>query len=253
MNFFTSNSILYNHQYGFRPKHSTTHRIIHLLNHCASSSSKSDPELTLAVLCDLSKAFDVIDHTILLKKMEKYGIRGIANDRFRNYLSDRMQFVEINGIQSQKVPIKIGVPQGSILGPLLYLIYVNDIGNSCAGNVLSFADDTTLYTSHSKLSMLFANANTHINELYDWFCAHRLSLNANKTKYSVIRPKHSRHDISHYSVHIGNTTLTRIGNDCTEKSTKFLGMHLDENLSWKYHINEINKKNIKVIIFSKAS
>ena len=105
-----------------------------------------------------------------------------------------------------------------------------------------------------KLSMLFANANTHINELYDWFCANRISLNANKTKYIVIRPKHSRHDISHYSVHIGNTTLTRIGNDCTEKLTKFLGMHLDENLSWKYHINEIKlKKNIKVIIFSKAS
>ena len=77
--------------------------------------------------------------------MEKYGIRGIANDWFRNYLSDRTQFVDINGIQSQKVLIQIGVPQGSILGPLLYLIYVNDIGNSCAGNVLSFADDTTLY------------------------------------------------------------------------------------------------------------
>ena len=127
MNFLTSNSILYNHQYGFRPKHSTTHPIIHLLNHCASSSSKSDPELTLAVLCDLSKAFDVIDHKILLKKMEKYGIRGIANDWFRNYLPDRTQFVEINGIQSQKVPIQIGVPQGSILGPLLYLIYMSMI------------------------------------------------------------------------------------------------------------------------------
>ena len=79
---------------------------------CASSSSKSDPELTLAVLCDLSKAFDVVDHKILLKKMGKYGIRGIANDWFRNYLSDRTQFVEINGIQSQKVAIQIGVPQG---------------------------------------------------------------------------------------------------------------------------------------------
>ena len=93
------------------------------------------------------------------------------------------------------------------------------------------------------LIALFANAITHINELYDWFCANRLSLNANKTKYMVIRPKHSWHDISHYSVYtcIGNTTLTRIGNDCTEKSTKLIGMHLDENLSWKYHINEINK------------
>ena len=131
--FLSKNSIFYKHQYGFRPKHSTIHPIIHLLNHCASKSSNIDPEMSLAVLCDLSKAFDVIDHGILLNKLSNYGIRGIANDWFRSSLTGRYPFVSIEGVRSQMAHIKIGVPQGSILGPLLYLVYVNDIGNSCSG------------------------------------------------------------------------------------------------------------------------
>ncbi len=242
MNFLTAKKILYKHQYGFRPKHSTIHPIIHLLNHCATSSSKPNSELTLAVLCDLSKAFDVINHNILFRKLNNYGIRGIANKWFRSYLSDRQQFVTFEGNISHMLPVEIGVPQGSILGPLLYLIYVNDIGNSCRGNILSFADDTTLYTSHSKLAELYANANRQTNDLYQWFCSNRLSLNPNKTKYIVIRPKHIKHDLTQYSIHVGNIELGRIGNDCYEKSTKFLGMYLDENLTWKRHITEVSKK-----------
>ena len=242
LNFLTAKNVLYKHQYGFRSKHSTIHPIIHLLNHCASSASKPDPEFTLAVLCDLSKAFDVIDHDILLTKLRNYGVRGIANDWFRSYLSDRKQFVEINGIKSKMVPIQIGVPQGSILGPLLYLIYVNDIGNSCNGNILSFADDTTLYMSNSDFTELYANANQQANALYQWFCANKLSLNANKTKYIVIRPKHMKECLSQHSIHIGNTELDRIGNDCSAQSIKFLGMYIDENLTWKKHISEVTKK-----------
>ena len=196
----------------------------------------------MAILCDLSKAFDVINHDILLSKMNNYGIRGLANDWFKNYLSCRQQYVDIDGITSHQVKIQIGVPQGSILGPLLFLLYVNDIGNSCHGRILSFADDTTLITSSSNLNELFTNANVYINNLYEWFCSNRLSLNANKTKYIVLRPRHTREDLSQYNIHIGNTQLSRIGNDCLEKSSKFLGMHLDENLTWKMHMNEINKK-----------
>ena len=196
MSFLTGQNILYDHQYGFRPKHATIHPIIHLLNHCASSSSKHDPETTLAILCDLSKAFDVIDHDILLSKMNNYGIRGLANDWFKNYLSCRQQYVDIDGITSHQVKIQIWVPQGSILGPLLFLLYVNDIGNSCHGMILSFADDTTLITSSSNLNELFTNANVYINNLYEWFCSSRLSLNANKTKYIVLRPRHTREDLS---------------------------------------------------------
>ena len=103
--------------------------------------------------------------------------------------------------------------------------------------ILSFADDTTLITSSSNLNELFTNANVYINNLYEWFCSNRLSLNANKTKYIVLRPRHMREDLSQYNIHIGNTQLSRL-----ETSSKFLGMYLDENLTWKIHINEINKK-----------
>ena len=94
--------------------------------------------------------------------MNNYGIRGLANDWFKNYLSCRQQYVDIDGITSHQVKIQIGVPQGSILGPLLFLLYVNDIGNSCHGMILSFADDTTLITSSSNLNELFTNANVYI-------------------------------------------------------------------------------------------
>ena len=127
---------------------------------------KNDQEVTLAILCDLSKAFDVINRDILLKKLNNYGIRGLTNDWFRSYLSEREQFVDIEGVHLNRVQMTIGVPQGSILGHLLYLLYVNDINNSCDGAILSFADDTTLFTSHSDLSELQRNANHYIEGLY---------------------------------------------------------------------------------------
>jgi len=242
MSFLDTNNILYKHQYGFRPKHSTVHPIIHLLNHCADSSNKAEPEFTLALFCDLSKAFDVINHDILLKKLNSYGIRGIANQWFKSYLSHRNQFVEIDHHKSNLLPIQCGVPQGSILGPLLYLIYVNDIGNSCTENIVSFADDTTLYMSNSDLSTLFYDANAQINNLFQWFCANRLSLNAKKTKYIIIRPHQKRCNLTGLQISIDSTILNRIGNDCEEKSIKFLGVIFDENLTWKFHIAHVNTK-----------
>ena len=245
--FLDQHNILYQHQYGFRPKHSTIHPIIHLLDHCATSSSNPEHEQTLAVFCDLSKAFDVINHDILLRKLEYYGVRGITNNWFRSYLSGRLQYVEIDGYKSKTVSINLGVPQGSILGPLLYLIYVNDIGNSCDGNILSYADDTTLFLSHSNTDILYRNANEQVGSLFELFNSNRLSLNAKKTNYIVLRPWHIKEDLSRFTVEIGNTVLERIGNDCENTSTKFLGMHIDENISWKKHISETNKKNSRAL------
>ena len=103
--------------------------------------------------------FDVTDHEIMLNKLFRYGIRRTVNDWFRSYLSNRLQYVNRDGNKSSTVVDRCGVPQGSILGPLLYLMYVNDIGNSCQCNILSFADDTTLYASHSNINELFSIAN----------------------------------------------------------------------------------------------
>lgn len=242
MCFLNTNNILYKHQYGFRAKHSTIHPIIHLLNYCADAANKNDPEYTLAVFCDLSKAFDVINHKILLHKLRTYGIRGIVNDWFSSYLSNRIQFVEIEGNTSSHQLIHCGVPQGSILGPLLYLIYVNDIHKSCESNILSFADDTTLYISHSNLTDLFHVANTEINNLYKWFCANKLSLNAKKTKYIVIRPKYRQCSFENKNVFINGTPLQRVGQNCTDTSVKFLGLCIDEYLTWQHHIKHVNSK-----------
>ena len=121
MNFLNANNILYEHQYGFRAKHSTMHPIMHFINHCAEATNKDPSEYTLAVFCDLSKAFDVINHKILLHKLKSYGIRGLANDWFSSYLSNRTQFVEIDGQNSSRKQIMCGIPQGSILGALVIL------------------------------------------------------------------------------------------------------------------------------------
>jgi hypothetical protein len=242
MSFLDSQQILYKHQYGFRSKHATTHPIIHLLNECANASNSHPKQLTISIFCDLSKAFDVISHKILLRKLEFYGIRGIAKKWLSNYLSDRTQYVEIDNHKSNMCKIECGVPQGSILGPLLYLIYVNDISQSTQANILSFADDTSLYLSHRDIHTLFEKANVEINNLYDWFCANRLSLNAKKTKFIVINGLSKKCDFTNKTVSINETPLTQIGNDFDEQSTKFLGIHIDESLCWKYHPKHINNR-----------
>ena len=219
VSFLTTNNTLYEHQYGFRSKHSTVHPIIHLLNKCAMATNANEPEYTLAVLCDLSKAFDVIDHKILLHKLRQYGIRGVVIKWFESYLKDRNQFVNFENNDSDKRNILCGVPQGSILGPLLYLIYVNDIFMACDSTILSYADDTTMVSSHPDLKQLYLNANSLVDKLYTRFCANKLSLNAGKTKYIVIRPKHKKCNLDHLILSINGIPLQRIGEGCSETST----------------------------------
>ena len=103
MSFFNSNNLFYRYQYGFRANHSTIHPIIHLLNHCAETNNRQETETTLAIFCDLSKAFDVINHDILLQKLNAYGIRGVANQWFMSFLTEREQYVEFEGHKSKSV------------------------------------------------------------------------------------------------------------------------------------------------------
>jgi hypothetical protein len=181
-------------------------------------------------------------YKILLKKLHFYGIRGIVNDWLANYLTERKQYVEIENNKSDTWQIECGVPQGSILGPLLYLIYVNDISMSTTEKILSFADDTSLYLSNSNETELFKHANLAMKALYEWFCANKLSLNASKTKYIILRAPHTRCNITDLNIYIDNTPLQRIGCHSREQSTKFLGLVIDEHLSWTNHLAYINKK-----------
>ena len=125
----------------------------------ADANDKTTKDVTLSVFIDLSKAFDTINHDILLKKLNFYGIRGVPNSWFSNYLSNRKQFTEINNCKSALTNISTGVPQGSILGPILFLLYINDINNCTSLNLLSFADDTTIYRSGPYNKELFDEVN----------------------------------------------------------------------------------------------
>ena len=127
---------------------------------------------------DLSKAFNTVNHEILLAKLHHYGVRGTSPKWFESYLSDREQFVNYNGYSSSHKKVKCGVPQGSILGPLLFLIYINDLsGVSKALDFILFADDTNIFFSHSHLESLSLIVNSELNRLNDWFRANKLSVN----------------------------------------------------------------------------
>ena len=173
----------------------------------------------------------------------------MANKWFENYLKNRKQYLEIYETQSDLLDIKCGIPQGSILGPILFLIYINDIGNSNKLNFLSFADDTTVYLSGQNYTHLIRDFKHWIKQyIYIWLCANRLSLNVNKTKYIIFNYTHS-HNSYATNLHINNIPLTQVGTNFQEQTIQFLGIYIDEKLSWKRNISQICSKMARSIFF----
>ena len=242
--FFISNknNVLYNKQFGFQKSNSTEHAILQLIDQITNSFEQK--KFTLGVFIDLSKAFDTVDHDILLKKLELYGLRNNKLKWFKSYLYKRKQFICFNHSRTETKEITCGVPQGSILGPLLFLIYVNDLKKaSTILDPIMFADDTNLFYSHSNIKTLFKTVNEELQKLSSWFQANRLSLNIIKTKYTFFHRLSQNDNIPLVlpGLSINGTDIKR------ESSIKFLGVLLDENLTWKNHIHAIENKISKNI------
>ncbi len=233
--FMLLNDQFYKSQYGFRPCHNTVHAVTEFCH--SVFESFENKETTLAVFLDLSKAFDTIDHKILLSKLDRYGIRGRALEWFRNYLSNRLQYVKYKNSTSPTMSMVNGVPQGSVLGPLLFIIYSNDIPSSLSqSKAIMFADDTTIYHSGKNIIELFNVVNNDLNKLTDWFRANKLSLNIGKTNYIIFNnTKHMVFD-NNLNLILDNQKLQNVD------STKFLGIIIDKHLNWTEHIKHIKVK-----------
>jgi hypothetical protein len=243
--FLIKENILYDKQFGFRKQFSTEMALLLLTDKISAALELG--EFVLGVFLDFSKAFDTVNHAILLDKLQHYGIRGVANNWIRSYLCERSQYVCYDGEKSSVKSISCGVPQGSILGPLLFLVYINDL-SKISNNLfmLMYADDTNIFLCGKRLRDLEILMNTELSSLTEWLNVNKLSLNVSKTHYMLFTPPRLK---VHYNINLytNNTEIHSV------TQTKFLGVMLDSKLSWKPHMKYISTKVSKNIgILSKA-
>jgi len=228
--FLDNSKLLYIRQFGFRRKHSTVHTLTNLCQKIADALDNH--KYACGVFVDLQKAFDTVDHNILLAKLGHYGIRGKAHKLFESYLTDRRQFVTVSGQSSPERIIKHGVPQGSVLGPLLFLIYINDLNYAIKFSLVHhFADDTNLLIITDNLETLTEQMNQDLQSLWHWLNANKISLNASKTEYVLFRHPTKKLNNDLVKLYIGGYLLS-------EKNTiKYLGVHVDSDLKWNTQVN----------------
>ena len=233
------NNIFYHEQFGFRKGNSTINALMQITEKIKESIDKG--KYGCGIFIDLRKAFDTVNHKILLMKLEHYGIRESALLWFAAYLNKRKQFVTINGENSELRELSCGVPEGSVLGPLLFLIYISDLPNiSNKLDIFLFADDTNIYYENESFKELEKIVNKELKNLYLWLSINRLALNIEKTNFLIFHPFNKPLKY--------NVTLKIHKRAILEKQNiKYLGIIIDSTLSWKAHLSNLSKKLSRTI------
>ena len=220
------------HQYGFRKNSSTSLAIYDLIENEMEARDKN--LATCAIYLDLQKCFDSVDREILLKKLSHYGIRGQPLNLLRSYLTDRYQYTLINNIASGIELVEYGVPQGSCLSPLLFLIFINDMPLSSMKLIIKlFADDSLLFVHGKNFAEIQETLNIELPKIEAWFLSNKLTINASKTEYMINGRIQSENPLN---ICLNNTALNK------SNSVKYLGVMIDDQLNWKTHIELLEKK-----------
>ena len=229
--YVSTNNIINNSQYGFRAGHSTLHALINATENLYQSLDNNLH--TLGIFTDFSKAFDTVNHNILCEKLQHYGIHGNLLMLIKNYLSDRSQYVYYGNNQSTNLPVDFGVPQGSVLGPLLFILFINDIINVTElAKFVLFADDSNIFISHHDRAALYRLSNQVLQDIYNYCSANKIIINYEKCCFIEFK---SRNKPTDYSLAISNHKLEKVD------SCKFLGIYINSNLDWKEQIAHVKK------------
>ena len=234
--FCNKHSIIIPTQYGFRAKHCTSHALLDVTTTAFDNIQQN--KYTALLFLDLKKAFDTVNHQILLEKLHYIGIRGVALSLFSSFLHKRFQFVSAGNIQSTFKKVDCGVPQGSILGPLLFTIYINDIINSTLFCPRLFADDTCLILQDNNIHDLQKKINLEITAVNDWMRTNLLTVNFSKSSIMILSPKSGSDSINPL---LHNKVLSSHSIPYT-KSAKYLGITIDTSLSFKLHTDSLISK-----------
>ena len=224
--YLEAHKLLHEVQAGFRPNHSTQDVLLRTVDDWKASIDKGD--IVGTIMIDLSKAFDSIDHGLLLKKLNAYGVNGSELAWFTNYLQDRKFRVVMEGVRSEWSNVTRGVPQGSILGPLLFTLFVNDLPNAvekCTVNL--FADDTSIYTSDSDPKRVSNILEEDLGRVAKWIVANGLKMNVAKTQLMVLSKKSDKRRANDVVVRSGEQALTK------QETVKYLGVQIDRDLNWQ--------------------
>ena len=237
MCFLNEEDILNHKQFGFRKNHNTTQGVLSLTELIKECLDKN--KVCAALFIDLKAAFDTIDIPIMLSKLEHYGIRNNALKLFSSYLSssylsNRFQYIKYGNLAPTLVEILCGVPQGSVLGPLLFILYINDL-SGCSNLIPNlFADDAAFLASANDTKTLESNMNSELNNVHEWMIANKLTLNYTKTKVMLFSKKRKGQKIIEIS--INQNKIEKV------KSFKYLGAVMDSKVNWRNHIETLCTK-----------